>query len=170
MENLPLELDKPLKLKEETRKKLQRVYGKLVTLKELKNLQGKIVTVGDIVTETLLKMGKSPHVAIVDYKTKRGAYRSAVIENFGEEVIEVENPPGTITPALWNAVRQAISSRKSVKIVVKGEEDLAVIPAVHFVPIGATVIYGMPNMGVVLITVTKDDKKKVREIIQEMEV
>ena len=167
---MPLELDKPFKLKEKTRKKLQRVYGKLVTIEDLKNLDDEIITVGDIVTETLLKIGKEPHVAIVDYKTKRGAYHSDIIERFGDNVIEVDNPPGTITPGLWKAVKEAIKSEKSVKIVVHGEEDLATIPVVHFVPIGASVIYGMPNMGVVLITVTEEDKKKVKEIIQEMEV
>ncbi len=170
MENLLSELDKPLILRESTRKKLQRVYGKLISEKEIKELEGKIIAVGDIVAATLLKLGKKPQIVIVDYRTKRERFENNLVRNYGDCVVKVSNPPGRITPELWNAVRNAVQSEKSWRIEVEGEEDLAVIPAVHFAPLGAIVIYGMPNTGVIMIKVSEKDKEEVRKIIKEMEV
>ena len=170
MENMHSELDKPLILKDSTRKKLQRVYGKLIREEDLKDIQGDIFAVGDVVTHTLLALNISPKIAIVDYKTKRGKIEFEDVKNFGEKIVKVYNPPGTITPELWRAVRRAIESSEKVKIEVDGEEDLAVIPVVFFANIGANVIYGMPNTGLVLLKVTHEDKRMVEEIIKEMEV
>ncbi len=170
MENTHSELDKPLILKEETRGKLQRVYGVLIREKELEKIEGDIFAVGDVVTHSLLRHGIEPKIAIVDYKTKRGEIVYEDVKNFGEEVIRVKNPRSTITPQLWNAVKKAMDSPRKVKIEVDGEEDLAVIPVVYFSPLGASVIYGMPNTGLVLLKVTPEDKMKVEEIIKEMEV
>ncbi len=172
MENLRSELDKPLVLKERTRKKLQRIYGELVSTPDLPGkLSGEIVIcVGDVVTDTLLSLGIQPDVAIVDYKTKREKMVFERIKNYGDKVLKVRNPAGTITPELWATVRKAISMGEKVRVDVDGEEDLAVIPVIYFAPLGATVIYGMPNTGLVLIKVSDEDKKKVNEIIREMEV
>ncbi len=170
MENTHSELDKPLVLKEETRRELQRVYGNLIEEDELEKIGGDIFAVGDVVTHTLLKHGVEPKIAIVDYRTKRGEIVYEDVKNFGEEIVKVKNPRSTITPQLWRAVREAMKSRRKVKIEVDGEEDLAVIPVVYFSPLGASVIYGMPNTGLVLLKVSPEDKMKVEEIIKEMEV
>ncbi len=170
MENTRSGLDKPLLLRDETRRKLQRVYGKLIDEGELKHIIGDIFAVGDVVTHTLLKLGIKPKIAIVDYRTKRGEAIYEDVKNFGEEIIRVKNPRSMITPELWNAVRDAMKSDKKVKIEVDGEEDLAVIPVVYFADLGANVIYGMPNTGLVLLKVSNEDKLKVKEIIKEMEV
>lgn len=170
MENTPYELDKPLILPEDLRGELQRVHGILLEEDDVKNIEGMIICVGDVVTHTLIKMGIEPKMAIVDYKTKRGEVVFEDVKNFGEEVIHATNPPGTITPELWSAVKDAILSEKKVKIVVDGEEDLAVIPVVLFAPFGANVIYGMPNTGLVLLKITSDEKDKVKELIKKMEV
>ncbi len=169
MESMHYELDKPLILKEETRKKLQKIYGKLINEDELKNIKGDIFAVGDVVTHTLLKIGINPKIAIVDYKTKRGEKIYEDVKKFGEKIIKVKNPRSKITPELWNAIREAMQY-DSVKIEVDGEEDLAVIPVVFFADLGANVIYGMPNTGLVWLKVSNEDKRKVREIIKEMEV
>jgi len=169
MENTHYELDKPLILKDETRKKLQKIYGKLIGEEDLNNIKGDIFAVGDVVTHTLLKLGIKPKIAIVDYKTKRGEKIYEDVKDFGEKIIKVKNPRSQITPELWNAVREAMQY-DSVKIEVDGEEDLAVIPVVFFADLGANVIYGMPNTGLVWLKVSNEDKRKVKEIINEMEV
>lgn len=169
MENTHYELDKPLILKDNTRKKLQKIYGELIGEEELKNIKGNIFAVGDVVTHTLLKLGIKPKIAIVDYKTKRGEKIYEDVKDFGEKIIKVKNPRSQITPELWNAVREAMQYN-SVKIEVDGEEDLAVIPVVFFADLGANVIYGMPNTGLVWLKVSNEDKRKVKEIINEMEV
>ena len=172
MENTLLELDKPLILPEKLREKLRKIYGEIKNENELPAmLKGEIFySVGDVVTYTLLKLKLEPKIAIVDYRTKREEVNFDLIRNFGEETIEVENPPGMITPKLWHAVRTAIESQKKVRIDVKGEEDLAVIPVVHFSPLGAIVIYGMPYTGLIVLKVDEHHKENVRKIIREMEV
>jgi len=170
MENLHSELDKPLILRENTRKKLQKVYGELVNEKTLEKIEGEIIAVGDVVASTLLRLGKEPHLIIVDYRSKREKYIDERVKNFGERIFRVSNPPGTITPELWKSVFEALKSTQKCKIEVVGEEDLAVIPVVHFAPVGGIVIYGMPNTGVVMIKVSEKDKEEVKKIIKEMEV
>ncbi|AGB04371.1 hypothetical protein AciM339_0483 [Aciduliprofundum sp. MAR08-339] len=170
MESMPYELDKPLILPEHLRGELQRVHGILLEEDEIKNIEGMIICVGDVVTHTLLKMGIKPKMAVVDYKTKRGEMVFEDVRSFGERVFRVENPAGTITPGLWDAVKKALISEKNVKIVVDGEEDLAVIPVVFFAPLGANVIYGMPNTGLVLLKITPEERDKVKDLIKKMEV
>ena len=169
---MPLELDKPLILPDELRGELQKVHGELVSEEEVeKHVRGNfVITVGDVVTYTLLKLRLDINVAVVDYKTKRSEVIFEDIKKFGDIVFKVKNPPGTITPELWRAVRDAIESKKRTRIDVEGEEDLAVIPAVLFAPQGAIVIYGMPNTGLVILKVKDEDKKSAMEIIKRMEV
>ncbi len=165
-------LDRSLILPEKLKKKLRKVHGKIVNEKDIKkHVSGRfIISVGDVVTYTLLKNGIEPNIAIVDYRTMRRDVNFEIIRNFGDEIIKVRNPAGRITPELWNAVRESINMNGKIRIDVDGEEDLAVIPCVFFVSIGAIVIYGMPNTGLVVLEVTEEDKKNVREIIKEMEV
>ena len=93
-----LELDKPLLLPEELREELRRVHGELVGEDELeKKISGRfVISVGDVVTHTLLEHGILPDVAIVDYRTKRGRVIFDDISSFGEVVLKVSNPPGSI--------------------------------------------------------------------------
>ena len=172
MENTLLELDKTLILPEKLRKVLRKIYGEIKSDGELPQfLKGKIFySVGDVVTYTLLKLNLEPKIAIVDYRTKREKVNFDIIKNFGEEVIQVRNPPGMITPELWHAVRTAIKSIKKTRIDIQGEEDLAVIPVVYFSPMGAIVIYGMPYTGLIVLKVDEHHKENVRRLIEEMEV
>lgn len=130
-----------------------------------------VVTVGDVVTENVLKLGIKPNLAIYDHKTKRREY-SPEIENEAV-IITVQNPPGTITKALLNAIRKGfgLAERgRRVYIKVCGEEDLAAIPAVLYAPEGSVVLYGQPNEGVVLIKVTPECKLKCGKLMSNMEV
>lgn len=172
MENSPLELDKTLILPEKLREKLRKLYGEIKSENELpKLLNGRtFYSVGDVVTYTLLKLKLEPKIAIVDYRTKREEVNFDMIRDFGDEVMKVKNPPGMITTELWNAVRTAIISDKKIRIDVQGEEDLAVIPVVHFSPLGAIVIYGMPYTGLVVLEVDEHHKENVTRLIEEMEV
>ncbi|TDA35001.1 hypothetical protein DSO05_05955 [Candidatus Nezhaarchaeota archaeon WYZ-LMO7] len=53
-------------------------------------------------------------------------------------------------------------------ILVKGEEDLLVIPSIIASPEGAVIAYGQPGVGVVLIKVDKDKREKARELLRSM--
>ncbi|WP_297089749.1 GTP-dependent dephospho-CoA kinase [Thermococcus sp.] len=130
-----------------------------------------VVTVGDVVTENVLRLGIKPSVAIYDHKTKRREYNPDI--ETGAVVMTVQNPAGTITKALLNAIRKGfgLAERgRRVYIKVCGEEDLAAIPAVLYAPYGSIVLYGQPDEGVVLIRVTPECKLKCGKLMSKMEV
>jgi hypothetical protein len=130
-----------------------------------------LVTVGDVVTENVLKLGLKPAVAIYDHRTHRREYDPDITDS--AVVMTVQNPPGTITKALLNAIRKGFLLAKRgrrVYIKVNGEEDLAAIPAVLYAPEGSVVVYGQPNEGVVLIKVTPECKLKCGKLMSKMEV
>ncbi len=130
-----------------------------------------VITVGDVVTENVLKLGIKPTMAIYDHRTKRREYNPDIETD--AVLMTVQNPAGTITKALLNAIRKGfgLAERgRRVYIKVNGEEDLAAIPAVLYAPLGSLVIYGQPDEGVVLIKVTPECKRRCARIISKMEV
>jgi uncharacterized protein (UPF0218 family) len=163
-------------LPEKLRDLLKTPVGKLVDekvlIKLLKN-EKYIISIGDQVTYTLLKHDIEPSFCVVDFKTKRGKCSKEIIntlKSFGKKSIVVENPAGTLSDDLFETIKLAIKNLKlgSLRIEVIGEEDLASLPAIYYAPPDATIIYGLPNKGVLVIKPTKDMKDKVKEVLDEM--
>ncbi|WP_456443586.1 GTP-dependent dephospho-CoA kinase [Thermococcus sp.] len=130
-----------------------------------------LVTVGDVVTENVLRLGIKPSMAIYDHRTKRRDYTPNIETD--AVLMTVQNPPGTITKALLNAIRKGfgLAGRgRRVYLSVSGEEDLAAIPAVLYAPVGSVVLYGQPDEGVVLIRVTPECKLRCGKLMSKMEV
>ena len=130
-----------------------------------------IVAVGDIVTYHLLEADRRPTVAIVDGKTKRERVDRKVLNAVDafDERINVVNPQSTITDDLLEALASALDSSGSTVIVVDGEEDLASIPAVLATAEGGSIVYGQPDEGMVLVSVTEATRDRCRELLEGME-
>jgi uncharacterized protein (UPF0218 family) len=129
-----------------------------------------IVSVGDKVTYTLLKYGITPILCIVDYKLERKPYPSemkAFIQKFSTIRFHIKNPPGTITDELWDAIKTVFKNLKNGPVCIE-EEDLASLAAIYLAPGGVTVIYGLPNKGVVVVKATTAHKQKVKEVLDRM--
>lgn len=160
-------------LPDELRERLKEPLGFLLDEKGLiEALAGKkiVVSVGDMVTFTLLKHGVKPNIAVFDFKCRRRVCRremKEVLEEYGDVRLRVKNQPATISKELWEAIKKAYSvcSRKKVSIVVDGEEDLASLAAISLAPSDVTVIYGLPDKGVLLIDVTEKEKKIVNAVL-----
>ncbi|WP_284012754.1 GTP-dependent dephospho-CoA kinase family protein [Halobaculum litoreum] len=130
-----------------------------------------IVAVGDVVTYHLRVAGRDPDVAVIDGKTKReavGAEIAAVLDG-GNRRIEVDNPPATLSTAMLEALAEALADPDPVVIHVTGEEDLATVPALLVAPEGASVVYGQPNEGMVLVDVTAASKREARELLGKLD-
>jgi uncharacterized protein (UPF0218 family) len=163
-------------LPDELKDTLKGYIGQLVDEPELINLlkdEKYIVSVGDKVTYTLLKHGITPFLSIVDYKLERKSYPSkmkALIQKYGTVRLQIKNPPGIITDELWDAIKTVMKNLKNgpVCIEVDGEEDLASLAAIYLAPGGVTVIYGLPNKGVVVVKATTANKQKVKEVLDRM--
>ena len=92
------------------------------------------------------------------------------IQSYGKIHIKIQNPPGTITDELWDAIETVYKNLQKGPycIEVEGEEDLASLAAIYLAPGGVTVIYGLPNKGVVVVKATRSHKQKVKEVLDKM--
>ena len=161
------------KLPKELREELKNPLGEVVLEDQLKAVLSdleKIVTVGDLCSLTLYERDIIPDIAIVDFATRRGDVGNmrAKILKIGQSVINVNNPAGVITQELWDAVKVAFQREEKVRIEVIGEEDLATLPAVWFAPEKTAVIYGLPGIGLIVVTDLEDAKKKVKKVLDVM--
>ena len=137
----------------------------------LDDASGPVVAVGDIVTYHLLSAGHSPAVALVDGKTERERVEREVLDAIDgfDHRLEVENPPATLTDDLLSALVDGLDRSGSVVVTVRGEEDLAALPAVLTAPDGAAVVYGQPGEGMVLATVDGALRARCRELLERMD-
>lgn len=126
-----------------------------------KRKTSKTITVGDITSQNFLKHGIIPNLAIIDLKTKR-LQQFQNLSELGfhhQPTKKVINPAGAIS---WELIK-SIQNPKQSLILVEGEEDLAVIPAVLLSPLGTLVYYGQPDEGLVEIKVTPEVKQQILE-------
>ena len=93
---------------------------------------------------------------------------AAAIEGFDHRVA-VENPAATLSADLLAALSDAVDRPGSVLVRVDGEEDLAALPAVLVAPDGATVVYGQPGEGMVLVTVDEARRDRCRDLLAAMD-
>lgn len=157
----------------ELRDELKNPLGEVVVEDQLERILKNVdnlVSVGDECSLTLYKMGFVPDIAVVDFKVQRGDVRNkrAQIKEIGQIVINVDNPPGAITKELWNAVEKAYKMEEKVRIEVLGEEDLATLPCVWLAPENTAVLYGLPNIGLVVVLDEHEAKMKVKNVLTKM--
>ena len=57
---------------------------------------------------------------------------------------------------------------KPQTILVKGEEDLGVLPAILLSPLNTAIFYGQPQKGLVYIKVTETSKQKALKLLQKL--
>ena len=131
-----------------------------------------IITVGDICTIKINEQVKMPNLSIIDFKTKRdtslSSEQKSIMDQIGEKIINVHNNAGTISHELWNAIEAAISDKVKTRINVEGEEDLATLAAISLADLGAKVIYGMPDKGMVVVDVNQRSKKRANSFLERM--
>jgi uncharacterized protein (UPF0218 family) len=99
----------------------------------------------------------------VDHEIRKGTSHHTFKE------LRVSNPAGVVTQALIDMIKDNMSSTEPVRIFVDGEEDLAVIPACLYAPVGSAVIYGQPSEGVVVVRVTEEKRKETKALLDKME-
>jgi len=126
-----------------------------------------IITVGDRTTENLLQLGIKPQIQIVDGLEKRSKRVVPTDDKINTKLF-CKNSPGEITAESMKVIQEAFSSEPPVRILVDGEEDLLVIPVCIYAPENAVVMYGQPNEGLVIVTVTPEIRAKVQKILDAM--
>jgi cytidyltransferase-like protein len=132
-----------------------------------------IITVGDIVTKTLLDAGKTPFLAIIDGKVGRQPFDETLkrIQLQKVKPLRFKSGPGYISREAMKAIRDcflhsSFSILHSV-ILIDGEEDLLVLPAIVYAPIGARIYYGQPGEGLVEVAVTEAKKQSALALLSK---
>jgi uncharacterized protein (UPF0218 family) len=167
-----------VELQEALRSELKEPMGPIYTDAEalLADAGTPIVAVGDIVTYHLTTADHTPAVALVDGRTKRAAVEDHIEaaldgDRFDNE-IEVANPPATLSAGLLSALREAIDAAadgETTVVVVDGEEDLAALPAIATAPESASVVYGQPDEGMVLVDAGGEARTSVTDLLERMD-
>ena len=132
-----------------------------------------LISVGDETTNNLHSKNIYPNISIIDNLIQRKIHNNKIIHNNefnnAENVLFTKNPPGTITDELWEtidiAIKKATNDDLKQLIVVKGEEDLAVLPCIVMAPDNAVILYGQPNEGLVFLNVF-EVKKRANELLK----
>ena len=127
-----------------------------------------LITVGDRTTENLLQFGLRPQIQIIDGLEKRNQ-RIVPADDTVNTNLSCRNPPGEITEESIQVIQKAFSCESPVRIMVDGEEDLLVIPVCIHAPENSIVMYGQPNEGLVIVTVTPEIRAKVQKILDAMD-
>lgn len=150
------------------RSELKQPLGPVDT--EVHDTGGRLITVGDVVTKHFVEAGVTPDLALVDGRTKRRDVTPEVAEAVErlDVVAEVENPAGTLTRELLEAVDDNVDSGGAV--YVDGEEDLAVLPAILLADPGDTVVYGQPDEGMVYVEVDDETRETAVDLLTRMDV
>lgn len=140
----------------------------------VRKVQGRfLIAVGDVVTQTFLDAGVVPKLMVIDGVTQRGAVVQNALQGLpthGVKRVTVSNPAAAISQQLIAEMDRAIKGKGSTVLMVKGEEDLAALPAMIIAPEGAAVCYGQPNRGVVVVIVTPLVRQRAKDILNQMEV
>jgi uncharacterized protein (UPF0218 family) len=161
----------------ELRVKLKDPFGTLIqgtfyeTINEIKKLvetenPSIIISVGDIVSRNLHQANLNPQLTIIDNISSRTLKMPQ--EAPVKKTIYVKNPQGTITHEAILAVKKALKKKGHTHIVVDGEEDLLALIAVIHAPTKSFVVYGQPQLGLVIVRVTSEKKAQARAFLNEM--
>jgi uncharacterized protein (UPF0218 family) len=132
-----------------------------------------VVSVGDATTDRLGSLGIVPNLSVVDGREQRfqrairgGEFLTSILN------LECTNPAGYITENAIRVLQVAISSCAStlVRVNVKGEEDLLVLPILMMTPIGSTIMYGQPFRGIVIVSVDSSMQKKAKDLMESLKL
>ncbi|MFW9849928.1 MAG: DUF359 domain-containing protein [Candidatus Thorarchaeota archaeon] len=126
-----------------------------------------VIAVGDVTSATLIDEGFVPDVCVVDGITKRGTYNRGFS---GEIQYMVYNPAATIYPETWSVMDTAIKDGKKSLVLIEGEEDLVGFPAVLLAENGSVMLYGQPDVGIVWVPVTEENKEIARNLLEQMPI
>jgi len=160
----PQIFSKNLHLPQSLRPTLKRPFASIV--KKITRSQFGTVAVGDIAAISLLNQKIIPDLAIVDLKTKRQPVFPDLKSLGLKPGLTAPNPAGTVNR---RAVKQLLSclNQKLCSLLIDGEEDLLVLPAVLLAPLRTTVFYGQPDRGLVKIIVSETTKSKALKFLQQ---
>ena len=165
-------------LTEKERDELRQPIGKIT--KDMKDVLSVIddktllIAVGDIVAASVQQAGRLADINIIDGKTRRHNLETTnILSDVAMTHRATENPAGIITQeaanTLFAAMKDYNTTRTKQLIDVTGEEDLLAIPAILLAPLHTVVLYGQFDKGIVVVSVSEQNKKRVQELFRKFQ-
>lgn len=153
---------------DQCRNELKKPIGKIVENFTAHTLQDKfVIAVGDMVVYHLVSQGNIPNISIFDLISKRETIAEDIKKMLPVENILLPNRPGTINSYTALQLQEIIkdSYQKNIKksIRIEGEEDLLTIPAILFAPLNSVVVYGLRDIGGIVVDVNLEIKKEIED-------
>lgn len=128
-----------------------------------------VISVGDIVTQSLQQADIEPDISFVDYRSRRSDRKDLVhsaVHRFGP----FKNEAGTINSAVAltfaDIIVQSIQTKEHMQIVIEGEEDLFGLVTILLSPLGAVMIYGQFDQGMVYVPIDEERKAQALLMLQ----
>jgi pantetheine-phosphate adenylyltransferase len=123
-----------------------------------------VALVGDYITQWFYDHDFDFDYTVVDGMSQRMPFELQHIHWVPDLVIRAKNPAGSLSAEMARAARQALTHERA-KVVIEGEEDLAAIVLLLFMPLGGVLFYGQPDRGVVCLDVTEQTKEHFAHFI-----
>lgn len=128
------------------------------------------ITVGDVVTYEFLKRDLQPTFSVIDKRTLRKALNQEYLQKIvHKDCLYALNEKGTISSDAISKLNKIINleHKGAIKqLIIRGEEDLLVLPIILMTPLGTEVIYGLREKGIVVVEVTEKTKQKVYNLLK----
>lgn len=168
-----------LKLPDELRLVLRKPFGKSIkTLDDYKKTstsKNLIVAVGDIVVSNFMKIDYQPNISIIDLKTQRQPITDKnVLKFLPTPDIKSKNESSTIEReaviVLNSILRKNSALNRKYTVEIDGEEDLLAVPAILLSPLESIVVYGIREVGGIMIKVTEEKKEEVKRIVAKFDI
>jgi len=155
--------------REEMRRPLGQIYTDMQEVVDTLDPDVMLIAVGDIVSESLLRIGKQAEISVIDGKSRRKDLQTDYDISFVETIRrETKNPQGTITQNAAKTLQKAFADYQKTRgkqlVIVSGEEDLLAIPAILLAPLSAVVVYGQFDQGIVVVNISEQNKKHVQNL------
>jgi cytidyltransferase-like protein len=157
-----------LLLKPEMRPHLQQPQGQLMAKIQDINVPAHrmVIGVGDRVIQEFHQANIPFTHALIDGHIERQLVGIPDHAYNQVNVLHAENPPGYILPEAVTTVSTALLLPQSL-VIVDGEEDLLVFPAVLLAPLNSLVVYGQPRQGIVAIHVNETSKNRLVHMMRQ---
>ncbi len=175
----------PIKISQPLREEFRKPFGKVFLAKNLKtdqlmnqvkedikkkNLEP-IICVGDVVTKSFLKIGGKPKLKIIDLRVLRKKLYNKTSQLGPIEKLHhiiASNPAGMITLELVQSIAKGLKRKSPSVILVKGEEDLAVLPCVLLAPLNSVILYGHFKLGIIAVEITEAKKSEALNLLTKI--
>ena len=158
-------LETDLQLTSTMREFFSKLHGKIVTKpNELINKDNLKVVVGDSTLEQFITHNWEYDLGIFDGKQRRVVQHSEILSAL-KNIQETSNKSGFIETKAVTLLTNWCKSKAYQHIFVTGEEDLLAVAAVLLLPLGSTIYYGQPTVGIVECIVTEHLKESFYSIL-----